>query len=126
MTLTAPNSAHNITVADARAFASKLAKLGFILGDLHVNQQSGGGAELADYVPLAEVQASIEDGAKVCVIAFYNGDWHNVALLKQAFGVGGSEGLATVAARLGNYNRAAVLMGVPGAVKAIDKLIDKA
>lgn len=126
MTLSAPNSAYNITVADARAFASKLAKLGFILGDLHVNQQSGGGAEVADYVPLVEVQASIEDGTKVCVVAFYNGDWYNVALLKRAFSVGGAEGLATVAARLGNFNRAVVLMNVPGAVKAIDKLIDKA
>lgn len=126
MTLSAPNSAHNITVADARAFAAKLAKLGFVLGDLHVNQQSGGGAEQADYVPLVEVQSGIEDGAKVCVIAWYGDNWQNIALLKAAFGQGGSEGLATVGARLGKYDRNQVLMNVPGAVKAIDKLIDKA
>lgn len=126
MTLSAPNSAHNIAVSDARAFVGKLAKLGFVLGDLHVNQQSGGGAEQADYVPLVELEAGIESGTKVCIVAFYGDDWHNVALLKQAFGAGGSEGLATVAARLGKHNRDAVLMNVPGALKAIDKLIEKA
>lgn len=126
MTLTAPNSAHNIAVADAQKFASKLAKLGFVLGDLHINQQSGGGAEQADFVPLAELEAGIETGTKVCIVAFYGDDWHNVALLKQAFGAGGSDGLATVAARLGKHNRDAVLMNVPGALKAVDRLIDKA
>lgn len=126
MTLTAPNRAHNIAVADARAFASKLAKLGMLLGDLHVNQQSGGGAEQADFVPLVEVEAGIETGTKVCIVAFFNGDWHNVALLKQAFGSGGSDGMATVAARLGKHNRDSVLVNIPGALKAIDKLIEKA
>lgn len=124
MTLSAPNSAHNITVADARAFASKLAKLGFVLGDLHVNQQSGGGAEQADFVPVSDLE--IDPSMKVCIVAFFGDDWHNIALLKTAFGAGGSDGLATVGARLGRFNRDQVLMNVPGAVKAIDRLIDKA
>ena len=124
MTFAALNSAHNITVADAKAFTSKLAKLGLVLGDLHVNQQAGAGAENADYVPVTEL--TIEDGAKVCLIAWYGADWHNIAGLKLVFGAGGTEGLAAVASRLGQFNKAQVLLNVPGAVKAIDKLIGKA
>lgn len=125
MRLSAQNSAHNISVADAIPFASKLARLGFFLGEMHVNEQSSGGEE-ANYVPLNEVESIIENGQKVCMIAFYNGNWHNIALLKQAFGAGGSVGLAMLGVQLGHTNREEILLNVPGAIKAIDRLIDKA
>ena len=122
MTYKAPNSAYNITVSAAEKFCNKLRALGFPVGKLHANGQAA--AEAADYVPVEEL-AGLEPGEKYNLVAFSAGDWHNIALLVQTFGSGSLEEFRRVCAEFGADYRAQ-LLNIPGAAKAIEKLIDKA
>lgn len=121
MTYKAPNSAYNITIEAAEAFCNKLRALGFAVGKLHANGQAS--AESADYVPVDEL--ALEPGEKYNLVALASGDWHNVAMLVQMFGGGSIEEFKRVAADLATDWRSAVL-NIPGAAKAIEKLIEKA
>lgn len=122
MTYKAPNSAYNMTVSDAEKFVAKLRGLGFAVGKIHANGQAA--AEQADYVPVEEL-AGLEPGEKYNLVAFSGGDWHNIAMLVQFFGAGTLEEFRRVANELGKDWREA-LLNIPGAVKAIEKLIEKA
>ena len=122
MTYKAPNSAYNITIADADKFLAKLRGLGFVVGKIHANGQAA--AELADYVPVDEL-AGLEPGEKYNLLTFSGGDWHNIAMLVQVFGTGTIEEFRRVANELAKDWREA-LLNIPGAVKAIEKLIEKA
>lgn len=121
MTYKASNSAYNITVAAAEKFCNKLRALGFPVGKLHANGQAN--AELTDYVPVEEL--ALEPGEKYNLVAFSAGDWHNIALLVQTFGSGSLEEFRRVCAEFGTDYRGQ-LLNIPGAAKAIEKLIDKA
>jgi len=121
MTYKATNSAHNMTIEAAEKFVAKLRALGFPVGKLHANGQAA--AEAADYVPVDEL-AGLEPGEKYNLVAFIAGDWHNIAMLVQMFGGGSVEEFKRVAADLETDWRSAIL-NIPGAVKAIEKLIEK-
>ena len=122
MTYKATNSAYNITIEAAEKFCNKLRALGFAVGKLHANGQAN--AELADYVPVDEL-AGLEPGEKYNLVAFSNGDWHNVAMLVQMFGSGTLTEFRRVAADL-NTDYYSAALNIPGAAKAIEKLIEKA
>ena len=122
MTYKATNSAYNITIEAAEKFCNKLRALGFPIGKLHANGQAN--AELADYVPVDEL-AWLEPGEKYNLVAFSAGEWHNIAMLVQMFGGGSLEEFRRVCADFGVDYRAQ-LLNIPGAAKAIEKLIEKA
>lgn len=122
MTYKATNSAYNITIEAAEKFVAKLRALGFPIGKLHANGQAN--AELADYVPVEEL-AGLEPGEKYNLVAFSSGDWHNIAMLVQMFGGGSLEEFRRVCADFGVDYRTQIL-NIPGAAKAIEKLIEKA
>jgi hypothetical protein len=121
MTYKATNSAHNMTVEAAEKFVAKLRALGFPVGKLHANGMAA--SEAADYVPVEEL--ALEPGEKYNLVAFAGGDWHNLAMLAQMFGGGSVEEFKRVAADLATEWRSAIL-NIPGAAKAIEKLIEKA
>lgn len=121
MDFKAPNSAYNISVADAEAFLSKMRKLGFSPGDVHANGQSS--AEQADYVPVADL--SLVDGDKYNLVAFCNGGWHNVAFMKAMFGTGSLVEFGRLAASLG-YDETSAKLNIPGAGRALEALIRRA
>ena len=121
MTYKAPNSAYNMTVEAAQKFCDKLRALGFSVGKLHANGQAA--AEAADYVPVDEL--ALEPGEKYNLVAFSNGDWHNIAMLAQMFGGGSLNEFRRVAADL-NTDYYSAALNIPGAAKAIEKLIEKA
>ena len=128
MTLSAPNSAHNITVDDALAFVSKLARLGLYVGPIHVNETSAGASE-ANYIPLSGLADVPSD--PICCLVWGGTDWHNVAQLRMtlnAVGKGGEiEGFKRVARQLKPTSvPEAELMNIPGAAAAVAKLISKA
>ena len=121
MMFKAPNAEYNMTVAAAAGFKAKLAALGIIFGDLHLNGQSAG--EQAEFVPVED--AGIAAAEEVNVVARINGAWHNMAMLKKEFGGGSIEEFRRLCAdcRLDADQR---LLNIPGAMAAIEALIAKA
>jgi hypothetical protein len=122
MTYKATNSAYNITVEAAEKFVAKLRALGFPVGKLHANGQAA--AEAADYVPVEEL-AGLEPSEKYNLVVFSSGDWHNVAMLMQMLGGGSLEEFRRVCADFCVDYRTQIL-NIPGAAKAIEKLIERA
>jgi hypothetical protein len=120
MVFKAQNAEYNTTVVAASAFKSKLAALGIISGNLHVNGHATG--EEADYVDVAEAGL---DGDKYDIIARINGDWHNMAMLEKEFGGGTVQEFERVCGDCKLEHKAA-LLNIPGAVEAIAVLIAKA
>ncbi len=124
MPLSAPNSADNIKIDDAKAFLSKLAKLGLYAGPLCINE-SADGPQQANYV-LAE-NFSLEGDTAYNFIVHTGRDWRNVAKMKLAFGAGGMTGFQRLydeAVDFGNSTLA--ILNIPGVGAAVDRIINKA
>lgn len=125
MSFVSPNKADNISIATATDFCGKLSRLGFRLSPLHINETVAGAAE-ASYIPVSDIPAEdLQD--KYNVIVHAGGDWHNVAKLILQWGTGTAQDFREVfndISRGGDAN--AALLNVPGAVKAIERLIKSA
>ena len=122
----AQNSAQNITIADATAFLSKLRKLGFTVGELHVNESTAG-ADQANYVTVDEaLAAGMDVQERVCAIVWARRDWRNVAMLKLMFGGGSLAEFNQVADQLSDSSNVVSALNIPGAAAAVERLIAKA
>jgi len=123
--LQAPNKADNAIIADAAKFCDKLTKLGFRIGPLHINETVAG-ETVAAIAPL-EAFEGLEADKPYCLVVWAGGDWHNVAQLVRMWGAGTAQDFREVYYDIypgGDANSG--LLNIPGATKAIEKLIDKA
>lgn len=125
MTFQSPNKADNITLAAAQVFVDKLNRLGFRLGELYLDDDDAvvaSGATRPSEVP------DLDPTEKYNVLVFGGGDWHNVAQMVRMWGGGTLQDFAEVWTDVyGSFadpNRA--ILNIPGAQKAIEKLIEKA
>lgn len=116
------NSANNIKIAEAKAFVDKLRALGIPAGELRLNGMVEGGG-VADFVPVDSVETN-PDEAYSCLV-FINGDFHNVANMKRMLGAGTLVEFKRVAEDCSLDGDTAAL-NIPGAAKAIEKIIQKA
>lgn len=123
MSLSAPNSADNIKIADAAEFLAKISKLGLYAGPLHINESAA--SQVANFVPISQFVLDPEV-AYNCVV--HTGkDWRNVAKMKLAFGEGGIMGFSRLHDESGAPGSAALaILNIPGVGKAVDKIINGA
>jgi hypothetical protein len=123
----APNRAENITIADASALLATFAKLGLYFGPMHANETIGGG-NAANFVPLDELALpEVELREPLNLQSFGGSDWHNIAMLKQTWGNGGTEAFKRVYNMLRpGADASAAILSIPGVGAAVDKLIKKA
>jgi hypothetical protein len=112
-------SAENIRIPEAEAFRQKLARLGIVAGEVHLNGVSAG-AEVADIVP-ASSQETNEAEAYNCLI-WIGREWRNVAMLRRMLGSETVSEFRSLATECG-LNPDSAILGIPGAAKAIEKLL---
>lgn len=114
------NSANNIKIAEAKAFVEKLRALGIPAGELRLNGMEAGGQ--ADFVPVESVDTNQDE--TYCCLVFINGDFHNVANMKRMLGGGTLVEFKRVAEDCSLDGDTAAL-NIPGAAKAIEKIIQR-
>lgn len=115
-----------MTVADATAFLGKLRKLGFIVGELHVNENVSG-ADQANYITIDDaLAAGMDPQEKANLMVWARRDWRNVAMLKRMLGGGTLFEFEQMSEQLVDYSGNAAALNIPGAAAAIEKLIAKA
>lgn len=125
MTFASPNKADNITIAVATAFLAKLTKLGFRFGPLHLDDDDIGGFA-SGATPVSEIP-DLDGAQKYNCIVYAGGDWHNVAQMVLMFGEGTLQDFREVFTDVyPNQDPDLALLNIPGAAKAIEKLIEKA
>ena len=125
MPFISPNKADNITIADATAFLSKLSKIGFRFGPLNLDDDDIGGFA-SGATPVSEA-VDLDSGTKYNCIAFAGGDWHSVAKLVLMWGEGTAQDFREVWCDVyRNMDANSALLNIPGATKAIEKIIEKA
>lgn len=123
--LQAPNKADNIIIADAAKFCAKLNELGFRLGPLHINETVSGEA-VAAIAPIESFEG-LEADKPYNVVAWAGGDWHNIAQLVRMWGAGTAQDFREVFTDIyPGADANAGLLNIPGATKAIEKIIQKA
>lgn len=84
MSYTSFNAANNITVAEAQAFVDKMRGLGLPFGELHVDENEGGGSEGTSIVAISDLpEGELEEGEKYYIKAFCIKDFHGIADLKR-------------------------------------------
>lgn len=125
MTFISPNKAENIGIETAGAFIDKLNRLGFRFSSLYLDEDDTG--PMASAATLVSEVPELDPAGKYNVIAFAGGDWHNVAQLHRQFGAGTLQDFKEVHADVyRGHNPDLALLNIPGAAKAIEKLIEKA
>lgn len=125
MPFVSPNKADNVTIDAANAFLSKLAKIGFRFGALHLDDDDvpgfASGATLVSEIP------DLDPATKYNCIVFGGGDWHNVAKMVLMFGEGTAQDFRELWCDVYRGSDAnSAMLNIPGATKAIEKLIEKA
>ena len=123
--LQAPNKADNVIIADAAKHCAKLNNLGFRVGPLHINETVAG-ETVAAIAPI-EAFEGLEADKPYCLVVWAGSDWHNVAQLIRMWGEGTAQDFREVYTDIYPGKDAnAGLLNIPGATKAIEKLIEKA
>jgi len=127
MNFISPNKADNVTIAVAAAFVGKLQRLGFRVSALHLDESEGGPSETS-YVPVADVPAEeLSADTKYNCIVYCGGNWHNVAKLILEWGTGRLQDFIELAVNLApGSDPNQLAMNIPGAAKAVEKLMEKA
>ena len=129
MNFVSPNKADNISIADAQAFVGKMKALGVPFGPLHVDETEGVGGSVSSFVPISELpEGELNADGKYCIQAYSGKDFHVIAALKMKFESREPlSGFQAVCDEVGYTNMGGnVLLGIPGANAAIEKLIRKA
>lgn len=122
-----PSKHDNVEPRKAQAFIAMLARLGVQTGELFFDENDSPSGQ-SSYVPLDEADIdSYSMDVPHNVLVFNSGNYHNVAHLIRMWGKGTPQDFREVVDELfyGRDNSQA-LLNIPGAMKAIEKLIQKA